>query len=1764
MSDPNRTDSESLKDTRWAGVIEESRQWESDASEWESGQVEGFIEQIRLLAEHKCNERKKAGRDNLQKALDQLREDNVSEIAFFGFDKLGIASWHAANCPADHVSERAKTVGSLLEQLNMLRTLNQQSPQNYEETRKHRTDLNDTEDRITSLAKQLDKEFAVAEPEPQQTLHEDTVDDDEPDTEPPKPGNGPSGDRPDSDEEQQAKKEAHPLEDDSKKETSSAEQETKAEQPEESQPKPTQPTTSAPQPQEKKPPTLRSVQDVAALLQKNDSDENWESLGWSLLAEGDWTGAYWLARSLEAKGHDVPLSPELLAVLQGSRWLEDDADSLVRDILEIASDWAPQTTTEKLLGLAAALRPSLIAPHAGLVVWLPQRDEVNPALGMIADAVRTFAVPGFPLRLEDLQGVENEANLTETIAITVENARRILETNQDRRLKIRRATNVLRRMLDREGDLSIMLTPIKENEVDQVDQVRERVSNFQRRDQILDRIHQIDRELTSARPSRPMTGVPREQLIRSIEEAVSLGDRWCALIKHQEQINSNGDWWTNHVKELRSQIQRTQPHVTAELDRMQRVDQSQDKVACGRILQAAMCQVYGMLGLAEETDREDSYVWMRMGSSSLRQALIRRLLWIPELDFHDNAYPSQEYIPKIAAVLQQSLAKERTLSEAWAKLIEGMDFRFAEVLRNALADQENRQQIEDRYDEALKGSQAALSDEISSVRGAIEQGMVDGLLSEEERAGLTDRLETVANDDALNFAPLFQRLNEIKSQLDQKRTDRLQDLDVQWREIRQRLSQKIQSDQLDAEDAFVQKAFNQSDIRVINERLVQLGDVVNGTSEWESERVDTLDGRDVLEEFRDACQEIESALSNLENLNKLPSLIEQGQTWGGVPFGTLPKVRRDEAAKAIKSWHQLKRQRGQFEAARRHIPVLLGYLGFRLSETETAVKRKKSEDPDWLHCQVDASASDLARPIPQLGSQANGCYDVVCMWERPGAASIGAFLRDRGLDAKTVIVFYLGRLSERRRRDIAALAGARELALVVLDEVLLLFLAKCDDTRLPDFLRCSLPYAALNPYMPFQAGNVPPEMYYGRDAMVRQLQGEGSCIVFGGRQLGKSALLRQVERAFHQPRRDQFAWVEDIKLVGDTLAGEQPHQLWIKLRDGFKKHSLIGERVTATQPDNIINHIENAMDVSLQRRVLVLFDEADSFLGEDAQNSFKVVEKLRSLMQDTQFRFKVVFAGLHNVQRFNDIPNQPLAHFGENLQVGPLEAPSARQLVREPLETLGYRFVDETTVLKVLSYTNYHPGLIQYFCHELVRRLQAKRSTTGPPYSVLSEDVEAVYRSSQARQVIRERLDWTLALDSRYQCIAWAMIYVQKETRDSYVRSFSVNELLQLAREWWPQGFDNVDTEALRGLLGEMVGLGILVHNVDENQYLLRSPNLVRLMGTEEDIEDRLLELSIRPHLTRFQPDSHHVLLDGRGRRYSPLTLVEEGRLQQAGRSGVSLVFGSQALGLDVLDQALIRIGGIEIPAQELVQANRICAWLNSHARKQRGVEQSLTYGRLRGTSGEMAKCVWKVSEMCRDFNQRRRRPLQVVFLLKPEAAWTWLKVPPDQRTGLEDKVDPIYLRRWDEVGIRQRLSQAGKLDSPEVYQIVMKATGGWSFLLDDLLRRCQDHDDPRSLANALVEDLDRPSSTLGEELLQQTGLVSQGESLRVLRTLVEIGRFSYEDLETLGDLVEGTPELSREDCMSVVEFLTRLGCLNIRNGECRVEPVLGRIVGHL
>ena len=91
---------------------------------------------------------------------------------------------------------------------------------------------------------------------------------------------------------------------------------------------------------------------------------------------------------------------------------------------------------------------------------------------------------------------------------------------------------------------------------------------------------------------------------------------------------------------------------------------------------------------------------------------------------------------------------------------------------------------------------------------------------------------------------------------------------------------------------------------------------------------------------------------------------------------------------------------------------------------------------------------------------------------------------------------------------------------------------------------------------------------------------------------------------------------------------------------------ILKSSATTTDYDQCRMEIEDAFRQQQQLQVLSMLDEADAFLRSDLDTDFEAVEALRGLMSTTNNRFKVVFAGLHNVQRYAQIPNSPLSKLG--------------------------------------------------------------------------------------------------------------------------------------------------------------------------------------------------------------------------------------------------------------------------------------------------------------------------------------------------------------------------------------------------------------------------------------------------------------------------------------------------------------------------------------
>ncbi len=1753
-------------------VLRELQDIPADSPEWEPEIFSEFVKNIEELRKKKYQERE-APREQLRLALSDLIKEKDA-LSFFEFS--GVYSWKAEACSSSEAKALKEEVddlrGLLVEYQALFR---QPSPAKISEKEARDEQLGKKELRIKDIYSRLESSFAMPEIDQVQTESEPPT---EKENRKPVDAFKPSAVL--SPENKIEEVEESSPQPDTKKETSkepvleteSGESSLSQVDYDEDRNVPDNPDVEFSQ-------ELLPATEVAKLLKKNDCAQLWHKFLWALVAEDDLPAAYWLANSLaESDKYSSPVSEDLLAAVQAARWLLHDKHQFIdnmRSIIEkteIEKTDNPVYAETQMLMLSASLHSAVIAPHSGMISWLVAPPGCSE-LAELVNAVKEFANLGIILQPEDLKGVAQEESREIRIKEIADNAGNWLKEAQRQRIKYKPAYDTWRALVTKDGELERLLIPVVEDRRDDMEKVKEMINNSWR-DSFISTQIQNAHQGAVRRQLKPIQGKVHKHLLNRIKVARDLASDWCHQIDGLREIQSRDvQWHFDQVDRLRNSVQKTLPPAEAALEQMSESAQPAPLAAVASCLRRTVRQLGETLNLETSTVslHVNSYRWFIHDAENLHIALSRRLLWFPELSLSDDGQPAEK--KQIAQLLCTACVEERSLNASFEAWLEKQDYRFVERILNSFGEETNTAERSHRYREEFAGSQVALHERMNQIDEQIEQALVDGII-EEERSEYSARVIEIELEETRNFPEKFNILDKIESNLSKSRTKRSEELNATWKTKKKQLEDShLKTEKKKEISDVISEALKKEDTRLAEEAISSLNRILDGNADPEEILFRREEPVDALIEFAEKAPRIADWLRNKSVKSIIPSIRGGRQvSIDGISFMRIPKPRRDEAVKAIDQWHGLKQKR---PAGRDNLhpplKVLLEYLGF-----EDVTLHHQADGADWLYAKANMLANDsLIKPIPQFGSQAHGHYHIICLWERPGAESIAARLRELRLDMGTVIVFYLGRISKGQKQDIARVCREQELALAILDEILLVFLALQRDSRLPKFLNCALPLTALNPYTPFKAGDVPPEMFFGRGRMVRELQNPvGSCIVYGGRQLGKSALLRHVQRQFHNPEQKKFAWIEDMKLIFDPNSGRYTNNFWRTLQDGFIRAKLLN-RKRATKDETIVKHIRQAMQEE-NIHVLVMFDEADDFLNADAREDFEVVLKLRSLMTETGRRFKVVFAGLHNVQRFQGIPNQPLAHFGDPLCVGPLEADAARQLVEKPLRTLGYRF-DNTTVLRVLSYTNSHPGLIQIFCQELLRRLNKHTRNLLPPHQIEKEDIEAVYRLHKVRECIKERFDWTLALDPHYQLIAWAMIYdqTQIEKGDSYSAAYTSSGILQLAREWWNKGFGDMKYYQIQSLLGDLCGLGVLVRNA-EGEYHLRSPNLVRLMGTGDDFENRLLDLSEKELPRPFEADNRHTLINTEKRNYSPLSYAQERNLMVQ-RFGVGIVCASEAMGFSMLNDAFEKCadfdGGryAEVPA-DITDGNKLKRWLKNHLDKTGREDYKclvVCCSPPPSALSNLDDLVKSSLEFCSVRLRTAEQWLRMLFLFDSTATMRWLFSSSVKRTRLEDRTDAVvFPNHWNLEEIHCRLDQNEKISTEDIRESILRETGGWPMLLDRLFHLCRGDGDVKPAIETLKTDLQDPSSEISMKFRKSLGLEANPLAY-------DIWRFLFQESDPVPaalitpDMVEPEHESTIEDCKNAIEYLHRIGCIvmfedstaQAEGFSIGVEPTLKRLI---
>lgn len=529
---------------------------------------------------------------------------------------------------------------------------------------------------------------------------------------------------------------------------------------------------------------------------------------------------------------------------------------------------------------------------------------------------------------------------------------------------------------------------------------------------------------------------------------------------------------------------------------------------------------------------------------------------------------------------------------------------------------------------------------------------------------------------------------------------------------------------------------------------------------------------------------------------------------------------------------------------------LLGWQNIRVNQYQFAGEPRA----EIYEVRKQSSAAGLTTPLHPIAAYGTnlekkrmyvvclyGIYDCDRLYEKMRAMDV--------IDGSKVILLDYA-LGQADRRALARKLKKRESGLrnvnMVIDRVLITHLANNYNENLVNriLMATAIPFSYCQPYVVESVHTMPPEIFIGRkDELLKIEQADGVNLIYGGRQLGKSALFKKALIDI-DGRQNQRAVLVDIKDLDCASAAKRLSE------------ELIDLNIT---PDVAITEDWDVLCRNIKRRLrsgsneityfLLMLDEADQFINDCANYGYRPLVALKDIQQSLPGQFKYVLAGLHNIVKFNRqvaLGNNSVITHMPSLKITPFRTPEAQELLTVPLSYLGFSLPSKVTVSQILATCNYFPGLIQLYAKKLIESVRGADYAgydikKTPPYVVSDEHLRRVMADKEFVDQIHEKFEITLTLDQdQGSCyypltllIGW--MYNVMPSKSGY----TARDVLHHAKDLSISPLADLDVEKIDALLLELQDLNIL-RSVSNNSYLLASKNFRDLLGSDEEIFEKL------------------------------------------------------------------------------------------------------------------------------------------------------------------------------------------------------------------------------------------------------------------------------------------------------------------------------------
>ncbi|MGV9320214.1 hypothetical protein [Streptomyces sp. NPDC003660] len=1456
-----------------------------------------------------------------------------------------------------------------------------------------------------------------------------------------------------------------------------------------------------------------------------------------LIVERRFGLAHQMAR---AAGHPEPQAAALR--LAGAAALLSSGDSrgarLTNDLLETYGGYAGRDIEgSELLLFPALLRTALIsgdhlagAQLKALVPRLP--DQLGGAATAVADRALSGALIASPLVV-----IADDAERDSHLAELHDRCNALLAPQ---RLRFARATEIAKRWLAPEGGLlGSLLTAVAHDDRAAIQHVREQAERLSKLAEVNSEIDRMDRKYRSS-SGKPLQGSGRQDLVHLVERAVGPAKEWCLVVDGTRRgERSDRNRAVKEISALRQSLLDGKDGVLAELKQV--AGRSAGLAAATAwAARASMKELYALL--------TGDNALMRTGGPIPPEAVLDAEL----LKVCDSVEERPSSVVLLAAV-------DRSWPEAVAERLDHDAFtavrtivelagrgllpatRAGEFLPPSLTEIEERERVR----------RVELRGEHDELVAELHRAQADGAVTDDQDLRLQELLadaeERLDKAETHDLVAVRRGLDTVRSGLPDFRREAADRIRARLDVLDSTADQRVQ----------VLRRLETNDLATAAD-LVYFLEIGEDVPEIEN-------GESHLAEFFPA---VPDGLRNGID-HDLVSLVRSCGTHSAVPVLDYSALSTDEAAlaaDALDEWRLMgtTEPKDRLHVAHtRRVPPLLKLLGYDAKSARQLDERSQHRREYRVFEATDVVINGRAK-APAFGSQIRehgGNLRVMMVWGRPPAKVVMSWA-ERDTSGTSLVVLYFGTLSREARIELAVGSERLSQPLLVVDDAALAYLAAHGNRQVSIATQTLLPFSGVNPYIREKRGRIGGEMFYGRDAERQSiLDPRGTQVIFGGRGLGKSALLADAGDKFMEQYPDYHLSVyvnldqENIG-KGSSLG---PEALWSVLDRKLTEAQVLGQPQGRKPVKDISERVRAGIQAwtggDSRRRLLILLDECDQFFEADAPR-FNQTKKLKGLGDDTKDRAKVVFAGLHSVQRFSKMAsNGPFGHLAQTPKViGPLAPQFAAELLVEPMRALGFEFLDLDLVNRVLGYCSYQPFLLQMFGHRLVEVMHRKRARRGPNgpvgplYKVELADIEVVESDTGLRDSISAAFKDTLSLDHRYDVIANVLAYHARHS-GLEVR-LSDTELREECETYWREGFEQLDTEGFRAYLSEMVGLGILAPNHDGLGWHLRGPSALRMIGSSHEVEARLLRAEQDCEL------QESIVLEGRPElpdgRPAPLTITQLDDLLGERSNQTRVVLGSVATGVTDVGDTLRRVAG------------RIVDWKLPAIGNGRVYRQELTGGvprERRVIISDFANYPAR-PEACREAVDQAEMLLPstpgvtraVVLVTDVDQLDLWRPL----LTGAEHPpAAPVVLRRHDRRSLRGWAQRVEMFHTEDRLDRLHELTGGWPLLVDRAHRLHAELGDAdqvfRQLADIRMDPADAHAFT------EATGVYADpilAAGYQAIAAEFKEDRFDLVSAVTAVALAVAGME-DEEEARWIVSCLDALQVFDREEGHLRLEPLL-------